>query len=127
LADQTLATFFLVSLIGVMPLSLFSDRMRSRRIFMVVSIAVMSIGVLSFSIVDGILIWIALIVAGFFFDAYMSIHQAAAQEVDGISYQYVGTALGFIATLREAGGFMSPPIGNALAEYSLWQLPRKTA
>ena len=110
---------------------------------MVVSMAVMGIGVLSFSIIDGILIWVALIVAGFFFDAYMSIHQAAAQEVDGIDYGYVGTALGFIATLREAGGFMSPPIGNALAEYSLstpfifwgimgvvgavisWQLPRR--
>ncbi|MGB0389266.1 MAG: CynX/NimT family MFS transporter [Ardenticatenaceae bacterium] len=145
LADQTLATFFFVSLIGVMPLSLLSDRLRSRRIFMVVSLAVMSIGVLSFSIIDGILIWIALIVAGFFFDAYMSIHQAAAQEVDGIDYKYVGTALGFIATLREAGGFMSPPIGNALAEYGLstpfifwgimgvigaailWQLPRRAA
>ncbi|MEM7133828.1 MAG: MFS transporter [Chloroflexota bacterium] len=143
LADQTLATFFLVSLIGVIPLSLLSDRARSRRIFMVVSIAVMGIGVLSFSIVDGILIWIALIVSGFFFDAYMSIHQAAAQEVDGIGYEYVGTALGFMATLREAGGFLSPPIGNALAEYGLstpfvfwgimgligsailWQLPRK--
>ncbi|MEM7533158.1 MAG: MFS transporter [Chloroflexota bacterium] len=118
-ADQTLATFFLVSLVGVMPLSLLSDRMKSRRIFMVVSLAVMGIGVLAFSIVDGIFIWVALMGAGFFFDAFMSIHQAAAQEVEGIGYGYVGTALGFIATLREAGGFMSPPIGNALAEYGL--------
>jgi len=69
LADQTLAAFFFVSLIGVIPLSLLSDRMKSRRIFMVVSIAVMGLGVLAFSVVDGILIWIALIVAGFFFDA----------------------------------------------------------
>ena len=118
-ADQTLATFYLVSLLGVMPLSLLSDRLRARRIFIMISTAVMGIGVLTLSFVSGVLIWLSLIMARFCFDAYMSIHQAAVQEVDGISYAYVGTALGFVATLRELGGFISPPLGNALAEYGL--------
>ena len=119
IADRSLAAFFLISLIGVMPLSVLSDRMKARRIFLVVSLGMMGLGVLTLSFASGILIWLAILAAGFFFDSYMSIHQAAAQEVDGITYTYVGTALGFMATLREAGGFIGPPIGNALAEYGL--------
>ena len=76
-------------------------------------------GVLSFSVVEGALLWVGLLTAGLFFDAFMAIHQAAAQEVDGISFGFVGIALGFLATLREVGGFISPPIGNALAEVGL--------
>ncbi|MGB0389659.1 MAG: hypothetical protein ACPGWR_32965, partial [Ardenticatenaceae bacterium] len=41
------------------------------------------------------------------------------QEVDGIGFAFAGTALGFISTLREVGGFFSPPIGNALADFGL--------
>ena len=50
------------------------------------------------------------------FDAFMAIHQANVLEVGGIGGAMAGTALGFVATLRDLGGFIGPPIGNALAE-----------
>lgn len=118
-ADQTLTTFFAVSLIGVMPLSLLSDRYNIKKWIIILSVSGISLAVFSFSFATGLLIWGALIVGGFFFDAYMAIHQALALETEGIGAQYAGTALGLIATVREVGGFLGPPIGNALAEFNL--------
>ena len=119
LADQTLTTFFIVSLIGVMPLALLSDHYNLKKWIIVISVAGISLGVFSFSFVSGILFWAALIFAGFFFDAFMSIHQALALETDGIGARYAGTALGLVATMREVGGFIGPPVGNALADINL--------
>ncbi len=119
LADQTLAIFYAVSLIGVLPLSIASDRFGIRRGLMILAVSVLALGVFIFSFAEGLILWLAVIMAGIFFDAYMAIHQATAQEVDGIGFTFAGTALGFISTLREVGGFLSPPIGNALAEFGL--------
>ena len=119
LADQTLAIFYTVSLIGVLPLSIASDRFRIRRELMILAVSVLALGVLIFSFAEGLILWFAVIMAGIFFDAYMAIHQATALEVEGIGFAFAGTALGFISTLREVDGFFSPPIGNALAEFGL--------
>lgn len=119
MADRALSSFYLVSLVGVLPLSILSDRWQIKQGLMIACVAVLSIGVFSLSVTQGLLLWVGLMGAGFFFDAYMAIHQAAAQEVDGIGFAFAGITLGFIATLREIGGFLSPPIGNALATYGL--------
>ncbi len=118
-ADQTLTVFYVVSLIGVMPLSLLSDRFKMRRELGALCIVMLGTGALSLTFVEGLLLWIVLIISGFFFDAFMAIHQAMAQEVDGIGLAFAGTALGFITTVREFGGFVAPPAGNALAHYGL--------
>ncbi|MCB0009094.1 MAG: MFS transporter [Anaerolineales bacterium] len=115
-ADQAMASFYIISLLGVLPLSVLSDRLHIKRELMFGAVAVMAVGVLSISFAEGVLVWLALLVAGFFFDAYMAIHQAAVLEIQRIDYAVAGVALGFNATLRELGGFVSPPIGNWLAE-----------
>ncbi len=119
LADQALSSFYFVSLLGVLPLSLISDRWQIKQGLMITCVAVLSVGVFSLSVTEGVLLWIGLLAAGFFFDAYMAIHQAAAQEIDGIGFAFAGTALGLISTLREVGGFVAPPLGNALAGFGL--------
>ncbi|MEM7348525.1 MAG: MFS transporter, partial [Chloroflexota bacterium] len=118
-ADQTLTTFYIVSLIGVLPIAIISDRYGIRRHLMIVCLAAVAAAVFSLSLVEGVLIWGVMAGGGLFFDGYMSIHQALAQEAEGIGVAYAGTALGFISTLREVGGFIAPPLGNAFAEFGL--------
>ena len=118
LADQTLTTFFFVSLLGVLPLSYVSDRLGIKRELMMVAVGIISVGTLAMGFTQGIIFWVALVMGGFLFDAFMAIHQASVLEIDGIGGAMAGTALGVVATLRDLGGFIGPPIGNALATQS---------
>ncbi|MGB0389775.1 MAG: MFS transporter, partial [Ardenticatenaceae bacterium] len=59
LADQTLAIFYALSLIGVVPLSILSDRLGIRRELMILSVSVLALGVFIFSFAEGLILWLA--------------------------------------------------------------------
>lgn len=114
-AGSALSVFFLLSLAGVIPISMLSDRLQKRRVFLLVPTLIMAIGFGMLSIASGPLIWLAIAIAGFTFDGYMSITQTTTIEVEGIGMRYAGTALGFVSLIRSIGGIFSPPIGNGLS------------
>lgn len=114
-AGSALSVFFLLSLAGVIPISMLSDRLQNRRAFLLVPTLIMAIGFSLLSVATGPLIWLAVAVAGFTFDGYMSITQTATIEVDGVGARYAGTALGFVSLVRSIGGIFSPPLGNSLS------------
>jgi MFS family permease len=114
-ADNTLAVFFFLSLLGAIPLALLSDRLGVRRGFLMAAALMMTIGVSLIAVVDGNLIWLAVIIAGVMFDGFMGIQMASIMEVEGVGVAYIGTALGFSGVIRNFGGVFSPPIGNSLA------------
>lgn len=116
-ADRALASFFLCSVVGVVPLSLMADRLPSRRIFLMTVAVMMSLGAGILVFGAGLWVWIAVIVSGFVFDAYMAVYITTTMEVEGIGGKYAGTALGFSSILRSLGGAIAPPLGNSLAVY----------
>ena len=118
-ADSALAFFFLASIIFVIPISMLSDRMTSRRPILIAASACMALGVALLFVAEGALIWVAIFIAGFSFDGFMSIYNTALLEVRGVGAMYAGTALGFGHMLRNLGGTVSPPVGNSLAYNSL--------
>jgi NNP family nitrate/nitrite transporter-like MFS transporter len=118
-ADGALALFFLCSVICVVPISMLSDRFRARRTFMMGAGVCMALGVGLLFVADGALIWIAIMIAGFTFDGFMSIFNTYVLEVEGVGLAYAGTALGFAHMFRNMGGAISPPLGNSLTAYSL--------
>ena len=118
IADSSLAAFYAVSLIGAIPFALLSDRFRLRRGFLIIAALGMGGGITLLSIGEGAVILIGILIAGLVFDAYMAITQATLMEVDGVGAAYAGTALGFGAMLREAGGVFAPPLGNSLVAFS---------
>ncbi len=118
-ADRVLGLYYGVSLLAAIPIALFSDRFGIRRGYLIFAALATATGVSLFSIADGLLVWAAIIIAGVVFDAFMAIYQTAVMEGDGVGGTYAGTALGFAAMMREAGGVFSPPLGNSLTTFGL--------
>ncbi|MEM7113598.1 MAG: MFS transporter [Chloroflexota bacterium] len=113
-ADAALSTFFLSSMLLALPLTIWSERIGTRRPFLVVAMLTAGGGILSLGLGNERWVVVALVVAGLMFDAFMAIHQAEVLSLDGLG-AYAGSALGLLVMFREVGGFLSPPFGNWLA------------
>jgi MFS family permease len=117
-SDGTLAAFYGVSTLCVVPLSFISDRIGSRKIILYTGafVAVFCIGLLP--LVDGIMIWVLMIICGAFMDGFMSLTVTTLLETEGVGPVYSGTALGALFTISHVGSVASPPLGNSLASIS---------
>jgi MFS family permease len=115
LADTALASFHTISMICVVPIALLSDRLGSRKkILLAASLSIITgIGLLSF--VDGVLVWVAVCLAGFVRDGFMAVFMTSVIETDGIGPAFAGTATGVTMFLSGLGNLFAPPLGNSLA------------
>jgi cyanate permease len=127
-ADAALSSFHAISLLAVIPLAWLSGRFSSRRHFLVAAALVTACGIGLLSMVEGIAIWIGVLMAGMVRDGYMAVFMTAATEAKGVGAVYAGTALGLAMTLSRIGGLIAPPLGNSLAAinprlpFALWGL-----
>jgi ACS family glucarate transporter-like MFS transporter len=117
-ADGALAAFFAASTLFVVPLSLLSDRIGSRKvlIFPALIVTAASIGLLPLA--HGISVWVLVILAGASFDGFMAIVVTHILETQGVGQSHSGTALGLVFTISQPGGIVGPPVGNSLASLS---------
>jgi len=113
-ADGALATFHAMSMICVIPLALSSDKLGSRKKALMAAALFVVTGVGLLSIVQGSMIWVAVILAGLVRDGFMAILMAAVIEAEGVGAAYAGTALGLVMSLSGMGSLISPPLGNSL-------------
>lgn len=116
-ADAALASFHAISLLAVFPLAMLSDRIGSRRKVLVAASLMTACGIGLLSVVDGAIIWIAVLMAGAVRDGYMAVFMTSVTEIDGVSAEYAGTAIGLAMTLSRVGSLAAPPLGNALAVF----------
>lgn len=114
-ADAALAGFHAFSLLAVLPLAWLSDHMGSRRKLLIATTVMIACGIGLLSFVDGVVIWIAVLMAGAVRDGYMAVFMTTVTELDGIGAKYTGTAIGLTMTLSRVGGLIAPPLGNSLA------------
>ena len=114
-ADGALAAFHATSMLGVLPIAFLSDRLRSRKVFLIIATLMITFGVGLLSVADGTLVWVSVIIAGIFRDGFMAVFITTIIETEGVGPTYAGTAMGLVMTLSRLGGFSSPPIGNSLA------------
>ncbi len=118
-ADAALGLFHAISLVSVFPLALLSDRLGSRKAFLIAATLTIAAGVSLLSVADGAIVWVAVLMAGAVRDGYMAIFMTTITEIDGVGILYAGTAIGLAQTLSRVGGLIAPPLGNSLAGYSL--------
>ena len=71
-ADSALASFHFASLLFTLPLTMLSDRLGKRRPLLLVAALMLTVGFGLLSIVQGILVWVAVICAGIMRDGYMA-------------------------------------------------------
>ncbi len=116
-ADGALSAFHTSSMIFVLPIALWSDRLGSRRRLLFLTAIMVALGSGLLSVASGGLIWLAVLMAGFVRDAFMAIFLTMVIEVEGIGPVYAGTATGFTMAISGMGSFISPPLGNSLAGF----------
>lgn len=116
-ASGVLSAFHIISMLFVLPIALWSDRLRSRKrlLFISASLVALGAGLLSFS--SGGWIWVAVLIAGFVRDAFMAIFFTMVVETKGVGPTYAGTATGIILTISSLGNVLTPPLGNSLAVF----------
>ena len=119
LADGALATFHGVSLLAAIPLAMLSDRLGSRKRFLIIATLMIACGVALLSVSKGELVWVAVIVAGIVRDGFMAILMTLIIELKGVGVAYTGTAIGLVLVFSRLGSLISPPLGNSLAELNL--------
>lgn len=118
-ADGALAAFHATSMIGVIPIALLSDRLGSRKAVLFAATLMTAIGVGLLSITNATTVWASVIIAGIVRDGFMAVFMTTIIEIDGVGAAYAGTAMGLVLTLSRLIAFLSPPIGNSLADTNL--------
>jgi MFS family permease len=115
-ADGALATFHTMSLIFVIPIALWSDRLGSRKKALMAAALFIITGVGLLSIADGVMVWVAVSMAGLTRDGFMAVFMTMIVETEEVGATYAGTAMGLVMVFAGLGSLVAPPLGNSLAE-----------
>jgi MFS family permease len=116
-ADGVLSAFHTASMIFVIPVALWSDRLSSRKTLLFASGLLIATGTGLLAFVNGSVVWVAVVMAGFVRDAFMAIFLTMVIETEGVGPVYAGTATGFVMALVGFANFISPPLGNSFARF----------
>ena len=117
-ADFALSLFFIASLLFAIPIPALSDRLGTRKPFLMMAAGAIGISTLLMSTATPIIVFAGVIIGGMFFDAFMGLSITSVAEAKGVGPALAGTAIGFLGMIQEIGGTISPPLGNALAGIS---------
>ena len=117
IADSTLASFHAASLICAIPIALISDRVGSRRGVLMGAALLIGTGTGLLGFASGVLISVAVIIAGIARDGFMAITMTAVIEEKGIGPHFAGSATGLNISLMGIANVFAPPAGNWLAQF----------
>jgi predicted MFS family arabinose efflux permease len=116
-ASGALSAFHISSMTFVLPIALWSDRLRSRKRLLFIAASLVALGAGALSFTSGSLVWVAVLMAGFVRDAFMAIFLTMVIETKGVGPTYAGTATGITLTISSLGSVLAPPLGNGLAVF----------
>jgi len=117
IADSTLASFHAASMVFAIPVALLSDRVGSRRGVLMATALLIGIGTGLLGIASGVLILVAVLIAGITRDGFMAITMTAIIEVKGIGTRFAGSAIGLNMSVMAIAGVFAPPVGNWLVKF----------
>jgi MFS transporter, NNP family, nitrate/nitrite transporter len=114
-ADGATAAFHTASLFCVIPIALWSDRLGSRKKMLLGAALSVIFGISLLALVNGTMVWIAVVMSGFVRDGFMAVFMTMIIETDGVGPLYAGTATGMVMIFSGIGSLVAPPLGNSLA------------
>jgi len=114
-ADGALAALSAASVLGVIPLSMLSDKIGLRKIIVYPAVTMLMVGVGLLAVSSGGLVWPVVILVGISVESLAAVLITMVMETAGSGGTYAGTALGLGTTLALLGAFYAPPVGNRLA------------
>jgi cyanate permease len=117
IADSTLASFHAISMFFAIPIALLSDRLGSRRGVLTAAALLIGIGTGLLGFASGVLISVAVLMAGSSRDGFMAITMTAIIEEKGIGARFAGSATGLTMSVMGVANVFAPPAGNWLANF----------
>jgi cyanate permease len=117
-ADTAASTFHLVSMICVVPIALLSDRRGTRRNVLIGAALMIATGIGLLSVAQGVMVWVAICLAGMVRDGFMAVFITMIMETEGVGPVFAGTATGLVFVFSGLGGLVAPSVGNSLAAIS---------
>jgi MFS family permease len=114
-ADGATAAFHMASLVCVIPIALWSDRLGSRKKILLGAALAIIAGISLLALVNGAMVWGAVVLAGFVRDGFMAVFITMIIETDGVGPRFAGTATGFVMVFSGIGSLVAPALGNSLA------------
>jgi sugar phosphate permease len=111
-ADNALALFAGVSIVGAIALSLLSDKLGRRKIILYGSVISVIIAVGLLAIFGSSVAWLSMVLAGLAQETFFALSITVLIETEGVGAAYAGTALGLTGSIGGIGSFFVPPIGN---------------
>ncbi len=114
-ADGALAAFHAVSMVFVIPIAVWSDRLGARKPVLIAAALMTTVGVGLLSVVGGMMVWAAVGMAGLVRDGFMAVFTTAVLETKGVGATYAATATGLAMIFSGLARLVAPPIGNSLA------------
>ncbi len=117
IADSTLASFHAASMLFAIPIALLSDRVGSRRGVLMAAALLIGIGTGLLGFASGVLISVAVLIAGIARDGFMAITMTAIMEVKGIGARFAGSAIGLAMSIIGITNVFAPPVGNWLVRF----------
>lgn len=114
-ADGALASFSIAATLFVIPLTILSDRIGSRKLGLFVGTLTATIGVGLLSVIYNEVVWVLIIVPGIFNAMVHALAVTMCLESEDIKAEYMGSAVGIMTAIANTGWVISPPIGNSLA------------
>jgi MFS family permease len=117
IADSTLASFHAASMLFAIPIALFSDRIGNRRGVLMGAALLIGLGTGLLGFVSGVLISVAVLIAGVARDGFMAITMTAIIEEKGVGERFAGSAVGLNISVMGLANVFSPPVGNWLTKF----------
>jgi len=117
IADSTLASFHAASMLCAIPIALLSDRVGSRRGVLMAAALLIGTGTGLLGFASGVLISVAVLIAGIARDGFMAITMTAVIEEKGVGARFAGSAIGLNISLMGIANVFAPPAGNWLAQF----------
>jgi NNP family nitrate/nitrite transporter-like MFS transporter len=115
-ADSSLAVYAGISTVVTIPLTILSDRLGLRTGILVPALLISATSLGFLPAVEGAAVWALIVIMAATRSGMMALFVTLVMETEGVAGRYAGTAMGLMGTIGMLGGFLSPPLGNSLAD-----------
>jgi NNP family nitrate/nitrite transporter-like MFS transporter len=116
-AGNTITVFSGLMLLGSIPMALLSDKLKTRKGVLIISIAALAFCLFSIPYASDTQIWVIIVICAFLRSGASSLFNVMIFETKGVGSKYGGTAIGLASTVSMIGAFLAPPIGNSLERF----------
>ena len=116
-ADRALSFLNAVSMICILPIMLWTDRLKNKRPALMVMICFIAAGSALLGIAGGWATWAELAMIGIVGSGSTALLITMVIESPGVGPVLAGTATGFVMFFFYAGNLLAPPAGNRLADF----------